>query len=143
MSPEVVLLAGHSVVGIAVGCTIGDPVLSSSIPYPESFPCPISQSMGITHLGDAFPAMGVFGTKTGAARFADKVEGPFDGGTEADLVKHQQSFQLPDMLTRRRMGLTDPLFETAWCHLPVQSRRTNKVSCLRLSQIGPSKHTAG
>lgn len=39
--------------------------------------------------------MGVLGTKTGAARLADKVDGPFEAGAEADLVNHQQSIQLP------------------------------------------------
>lgn len=44
-----------------------------------------------THLGDAFPAIGVLGTKTGAARLAESVDGPLEalrlagGATEADL----------------------------------------------------------
>ena len=54
-----------------------------------------------TDLGEAFPAMGVLGTKTGAARFADNIDGSLDAlalalalagaGTEAGLWRYQQS----------------------------------------------------
>ena len=82
-------ILGHSVAGVLAGWIRGDATLHMVISTAPAH-CPASEGKKkATDRGEAVPAppaIGVLGTKTGAARFADRVEGVLvsGGGTASD-----------------------------------------------------------